>query len=178
MEVVFTSERLFFRKFTPDDHDLIYQLNSDPEVTKYVHEEETTIDRAKTILTENILPQYTLYNHGRWAVHLSTTKEFIGWCGLKYRSEIEKVDLGYRFMRKYWGLGYATEAAKRTLQYGFINLHLEEIFGAAHIENAASLQVLQKVGMKFLKNDIIDHCPVKTFNITIHDFNTSEMLRI
>ena len=163
MDIVFSSKRLLFRKFTEDDHPLIYLLNSDPEVVKYVHEEETTPEKAKLILTENILPQYIKYNYGRWAVHLKRTNEFMGWCGLKYRPELKKPDLGYRFLRKYWGHGYATEAARRTLEYGFKDLLLKQIFAAAHIENNASVVVLEKIGMTFSGYDTIDHCPVKTF---------------
>ena len=166
MEVVFTSERLIFRKFTEQDSLLIYDLNSDPEVTKYVHEEPTTKEKALEILTNNILPQYQLYSHGRWAVHLKTTNEFIGWCGLKYRPEIDKIDLGYRFKQKFWGFGYATEAAIRTIQFGFENLQLKEIFGDAHVENIGSQKVLEKARMQFIGFDTIDNCPVKSFKIT------------
>lgn len=121
------------------------------------------------IIENNILPQYQLYNHGRWAVHLKNTHEFIGWCGLKYRPEIDKIDLGYRFLRKYWGHGYATEAAKRAIQFGFKDLNLQEIFGDAHIENIGSLKVLEKAGMHFVEYSTIDSCPVKTFKISASD---------
>jgi RimJ/RimL family protein N-acetyltransferase len=166
MEIVFTSERLLFRKFTEEDSLLIYELNSDPLVTEYVHEEPTTKEKAEEIIRNSILPQYQLYNHGRWAVHLKSTNEFIGWCGLKYRPEFDKIDLGYRFMQKYWGFGYATEAAKRTIQFGFENLHLKEIFGDAHVENNRSLKVLEKAGMQFIKFATVDNCPVQSFKIS------------
>jgi RimJ/RimL family protein N-acetyltransferase len=165
MDIVFASERLIFRKFTEKDDHLIYDLNIDPEITKYLHEEPITEERAKIILNDIILPQYSLYNHGRWAVHLKKDNQFIGWCGLKYRPELKKIDLGYRFMKTSWGFGYATEAAKRTIKYGFEVLSLKEIFAAAHVENIASLRVLEKCGMDFIGYDTIDQCPVKTFLI-------------
>ena len=87
---------------------LIYELNSDPEVTKYLHEPFTTLQKAKEVLGEIILPHYQLYNHGRWSAHLSGDNTFIGWCGLKLRAEKNEVDLGYRFIKKYWGFGHAT----------------------------------------------------------------------
>lgn len=89
--------------------------------------------------------------------------EFIGWCGLKYRPELDETDLGYRFKRAAWGNGYATEAAKHTLDHGFNNLHLHIITGRAHIENITSIKVLEKIGMLFSREEIIDHCPVKTY---------------
>ena len=66
---------------------LIYELNSDPEVTKYLHEPLTTLQKAKEVLAEIILPQYQWCKHGRWLVHLSGDNTFKGWCGLKFRAK-------------------------------------------------------------------------------------------
>lgn len=164
MAFLFQSKRLLFRQFTLDDADLLYQLNSDPEVVKYVHEPPTTKENAEQILREIILPQYQL-GLGRWAVLLKYTEEFIGWCGLKYIKEKDEIDLGYRFMKKYWGKGYATEAALTTLSYAFAHLNLEKITAKAHIENLASLKVIEKCGMKFMKEEVEDHCPIKVYEI-------------
>lgn len=144
------------------DGGLLYELNSDPEVVKYVHEPPTTKENVADILRNIILPQYEL-GLGRWAVHLKTTEEFIGWAGLKYLSERDEIDLGYRFMKKYWGNGYASEAAAACIRYGLEQLKLEKIHGKAHVENTASLKVLQKCGMKFLAEDYVDGSPVKIF---------------
>jgi RimJ/RimL family protein N-acetyltransferase len=121
-----------------------------------------TQEDANRILINVILPQYK-NKLGRWATHLKSTGEFIGWCGLKYRPELEEIDLCYRFMQQYWGNGYATEAAKHTIDYGLADLKLKLITGRAHIENFASLKVLEKIGMQFVKEEVVDDCPVKTF---------------
>jgi [ribosomal protein S5]-alanine N-acetyltransferase len=104
MKALFQSKRLLFRPFTLNDADLLYDLNSDPEVTRYVHEPPTTKENAPSILKNIILPQYEL-KLGRWAMHLKDTKAFIGWAGLKFVSERDEIDLGYRFKRQYWGNG-------------------------------------------------------------------------
>ena len=62
-----------------------------------------------------------------------------------------EVDVGFRFMRVHWGKGYATEAARASLQYGFNEYSLDRIVGRAMKENAASLRVLEKLGMRFQK---------------------------
>lgn len=165
MNVLFSSARLYFREFTREDDELILDLNSDPEVTKYLHEPLTTRENAKTVLEEIILPQYRLYNHGRWAVHLQENNEFIGWCGLKYRIEKNEIDLGYRFKKKYWGFGYATEAGKRCVEYGFGNLHLKEIVAAAHTANIASQNVLTKLGFQLRGEEVVDGAPAFTYVI-------------
>ena len=100
---------------------------------------------------------------GRWAMHTRHNDEFIGWCGLKNRPEIKEIDLGYRLKRSAWGQGYATEAASGTLKHAFTILKLEVVTGRAHINNTASIHVLQKIGMQYCCDEIVDDCPVKTF---------------
>jgi [ribosomal protein S5]-alanine N-acetyltransferase len=120
------------------------------------------------ILYNIILPQYK-NNLGRWAIHLKTTNEFIGWCGLKYRAKLDEIDIGYRLAQQQWGNGHAFEAAKHSVDYAFKQLYLKKIVGRAHIENTASLKILKKLGMQFIKEEIIDDCPVKTYCISNPD---------
>ncbi|MBP6431382.1 MAG: GNAT family N-acetyltransferase [Ferruginibacter sp.] len=166
MPPILTTPRLYLRQFTLADAPLLLTLNSDPEVLKYLHEPVLKDEaHAIEILNTIIFPQYK-NNLGRWAVHLNDSNEFIGWCGLKYRPEIDEIDLGYRFMKKYWGNGYAYESAKHVLDYGFNHLQLKTIVGRTHVENIASLKVLQKIGMQYIKDEMVDNCPVKTFIAT------------
>ena len=76
----------------------------------------------------------------------------IGFSGLKWDSEIEETDIGYRFLPEYWGKGIATESCIPLLQYGFDDLELEQIVGLTYPENIASCKVLEKIGMKKYKN--------------------------
>lgn len=165
MHIILETSRLYLRRFTESDADasLIFELNSDEEVLKYLH--EVTLkdnSHAREILLNTILPQYE-NNLGRWAIHLKKGDEFIGWCGLKHRPELKETDLGYRLKKTAWGKGFATEAAAASLRYGFQKLYLPIITGRAHIDNTASLAILQKIGMQYIRDEIIDSCPVKTF---------------
>lgn len=163
MNIVFETPRLLLRQFTLEDASLIQQLNSDPEVLKYLHEPPLeTVEHAKHILTTVILPQYE-NNLGRWAIHTKDNNEFIGWCGLKHRPELDEIDLGYRLKKTAWGKGYAKEAAQHTIDHGLNKLQLPVITGRAHIENLASLKILEKIGMQFIKEETVDDCPVKTY---------------
>jgi len=166
MLIILQTPRLILRQFTLDDAALIHQLNSDPEVLKYLHEPALeNEEHAKAILTNIILPQYQ-NNLGRWAIHIEDSNEFIGWCGLKHLIETDEIDLGYRLMQQFWGKGFAYEAAKHTVDYGFNQLHLKTITGRAHIENIASLKILEKIGMQFIKEEIVDDCRVKTYTLS------------
>ena len=165
MKIIFHTPRLYLRQFTIEDAPLILHLNNDPEILKYLHEPILCNEAdAKAMLLKNIFPQYQ-NNLGRWAAFTKEKNNFIGWCGLKYRPELKEFDLGYRFTKCSWGFGYATEAAMHTIDYGFTNLHLNVITGRSHIQNLASIKVLEKVGMQYVSEAIIDDCPVKTYVI-------------
>lgn len=137
MNVIIETDRLLLRTFTIDDAQLIYDLNNDPEVIRYTYDPVTDLDHALSVLEKTILPQYSLYNYGRWAVHIKPALEFIGWCSLKFRPERQEVDLGYRFKRSAWGKDYATEAAFACLKYGFEKLNLTIIGAHAEVSNTA-----------------------------------------
>ena len=165
MNVIIETDRLLLRSFTSEDAPLLYELNIDPEITKYTHDPIRDIDHARQVLEQVILQQYALYNYGRWAVHTKPTPEFIGWCGLKFIPKENEIDLGYRFLKKAWGKGYATEAAYACIKYGFEKLNLRRIVGKAMPDNIASLNVLKKCGMKYIGKEIADGHPAKIYEI-------------
>jgi len=165
MNIVIETNRLLLRTFTEHDAKLIYELNADPEVTRYTHDPVKDLAHAAEILEKTIIPQYILYNHGRWAVHLKHSLQFLGWCGLKYRAELNEIDLGYRFKKEGWGKGFATEAAYASIQYGFQKVGLQRILGRAEIDNIGSWKVLEKCGMNYIGDEEVDGYPVKTYEL-------------
>jgi ribosomal-protein-alanine N-acetyltransferase len=148
------TDRLILREIIPSDVMYIFRLDSDPEVQAYVGNAPiTTLEQAQKT-TDYILQQYATNGIGRWAVIEKKTNEFVGWSGLKFINDQvinghqNYYDLGYRFLKAHWGKGYATEAARASLDYGFKKLKLSEIFAFADTRNSASRQVLKKVGFK------------------------------
>lgn len=166
MNIIFESPRLYFREFTDNDIQILFELNSNPNAIRFVHEPAPTIENVTSILHDNILPQYELYGHGRWAVHLKSNDEFIGWCGLKYIKEANEIDLGYRLKEEYWGKGYGCEAAKATIDYGLKILKLKRITATVLPENIASWKIMEKCGMKYIGNIVDkDNWLVKKYEI-------------
>jgi len=147
MPYLFESERLRFREFNFDDAENLYQLNLDPEVIKYTGDPPFESKETARLFIYNY-KEYKLNGFGRWAVELKADGRFIGWSGLKI-NELDKVDLGYRFFKSEWGKGYATEAAKACLEYGFNKLAMMEIIARCAKENLASVKVIEKLGMEF-----------------------------
>jgi len=163
MNIQLETERLYLREFTIEDAQLLIDLNSDEEVTRYTGDGPVKdLEDAKRILTDIIFPQYK-NKIGRWAVHLKLNNEFIGWCGLKHIAGDNEIDLGYRFFKKDWGNGYATESATAVLDYGTKVLGLKNIIARAAKENAASIHVLKKIGMTYLKEDSCAHDPAEVY---------------
>lgn len=145
---MFESKRLILRELTPEDAEQFYLLNTDPEVIRYTGDEPfESIESAKQFLEK--YDQYQKYGFGRWAVILKADNSFLGWCGLKYTLEKDEVDVGFRFFRKYWNLGYATEAAQVSLETGREKFGINEIVGRAMKENLASVKVLEKIGLTY-----------------------------
>lgn len=172
MNIIIDTGRLVLRTFTIYDAPLIYELNLDPDVIRYTGDPIKDLHHAQQVLEQTILPQYALYDHGRWAVHTRADMEFIGWCGLKARPERKEIDLGYRFMKKAWGKGYATEAAHASLDYGFKKLNLARIIGRSMPQNTASIRVLEKCGMHYIGEEEVDGHPARTYealNPLIHE---------
>ena len=165
MNIIIETNRLVLRTFTELDANLIYELNLDPDVTRYTHDSVEDLAHASEILEKVIIPQYVLYNHGRWAVHVRSTFEFLGWCGLKYRPELNEIDLGFRLKKEGWGKGYATEATYASIEYGFKKIGLQRIVGRAEIDNIGSWKVLEKCGMTYIGDEEVDGNAVKTYEI-------------
>ena len=163
MKHLLESDRLYFREFTIDDAQLLIDLNSNPEVTRYTGDGAVeNLKVGEKILTDIILPQYK-NKIGRWAVHLKSNNEFIGWCGLKFIAEDNEIDLGYRFFQNHWGKGYASESAKAVMNYGVNTLKLKNIIARAAKENTASIKVIKKLGMVYLKDDMCAHDPAEVY---------------
>lgn len=164
MKIILETERLYLREFLLGDGTFFYHLNNDPDVIKYTGNIPFTSLNEATIFIKNYA-DYKHNNYGRWAVCLKASHEFIGWCGLKKDTETNDVDLGFRFFKKYWGRGYASEAAKACVKYGFLQLNLSEIIGRAHVENKASIEVLKKCNLKFKKTFLYENIPAVLYTI-------------
>ncbi|MFI5348607.1 MAG: GNAT family N-acetyltransferase [Elusimicrobiota bacterium] len=140
------TERLLLRPHRADDAEFMVELNSDPAVVRYTGDGAVNLAEAKRIIA-SLRAQYLKEKIGRFVVIEKATARRVGWGGLKRLPETGEIDLGYRFLRSEWGKGYATETAAACLAYGFLTLGFRRITAQADPRNAASIRVLQKIGM-------------------------------
>ncbi len=143
------TERLKLRQWLPRDYALFSELNADPDVMAYFPRILT--EPESMALAEKIKKLISERGWGLWAVELKTEGDFMGFVGL-HKPEVELpftpcVEIGWRLSRKYWGNGYATEAANVALEYAFDILQLDEVVSFTALPNVKSKSVMEKLNM-------------------------------
>lgn len=176
MKIFAETERLILREILPSDIEGMFELDSDPEVHKYLGNKPVT-DRGKIIDIINFVRQQYIDNGiGRFAIIDKKTNEFIGWTGIKFVTDLTNnhqnyYDLGYRLIRRFWGKGIATEAAIASLEYAFNKLNAKEVYAAASCENIGSNKILQKIGMNFIETFYYEDIKCNWYKIDINNYN-------
>lgn len=148
---IFTSERLGFRAWLDADLEVLASINADPEVMRYFPAPQSR-ERTQQFIAR-MQQQHRERGHCYFATDRLDTTELIGFIGLAYQ-EYEApftpcVDIGWRLARAHWKQGFATEGAKRCLQYAFEDLGLSNIYSLAPTLNLPSIGVMEKIGMNF-----------------------------
>lgn len=154
------TQRLILRELLPTDDLGMFELDRDPDVHLYLGNKPVTKLQQSRDIIVSVRQQYIDIGIGRWAVTEKATGNFIGWSGLKLvtdtcNNHTSFYDVGYRFIKRYWGKGYATESAAAALNYGFNQMQLTQICGMAHVDNVASNVVLQKIGLRLV--NVFEH---------------------
>jgi RimJ/RimL family protein N-acetyltransferase len=98
-------------------------------------------------LHEGPLADYDKYGYGRFAVELKETGKVIGFCGIKFIEEIGLPEVGYRYLKEYWGRGIGTEAALACVEFAREDLGCKKLVALIMPGNVASIRVAEKLGM-------------------------------
>ena len=158
MNLILETDRLLLRPLELTDADDMFAMDSNPEVHKYLWQTPAQhIDEVIKVI-DYVRSQYEKNNIGRFATIVKETNEFIGWTGIKFVDDhVENgntnfYDYGYRLNENFWNKGYATEASKAWLDYGFNQMKIDKMNAYTHSENGASNHILEKVGMKLMEN--------------------------
>ncbi len=162
MNTIFETTRLFFRPFELSDAEVFFKMDSNPNVHNYLWQKPLqNIDEVFPVI-EYLQKQYTENGIGRYATFLKETNEFIGWTGIKFVNDhIENgytnfYDYGYRLAEEHWNKGYATEATKFWLDYGFNQMNIKEMNAFTHAKNGASNHILSKCGFQHVEDYVAE----------------------
>ncbi|WP_164123112.1 GNAT family N-acetyltransferase [Sphingobacterium sp. xlx-130] len=151
MKIIIETGRLLLRELDHIDTNDLFEMDSDPEVHLYLENRPVTSISEITQVINMLKIQYQKNGIARWAVVDKITNECIGWSGLKYfegplNNQTNFYELGYRFKRKHWGKGFATESSRAILSFGFEKLSIDSIYAITDPKNLNSKRVLSKLG--------------------------------
>lgn len=154
---VLETERLRLRLFGPADAAFILELLNEPSWIahigpRHVHD----LVAAEAWIEAKLVASYARLGFGFWAVERREDGELLGMCGLIKRDSLPEVDLGYAFVPRAWGAGYAREAAAACLRHGAEALRMRTILAITGPDNAASQRVLTNIGMRLIETRVLD----------------------
>lgn len=170
------TKNLILRHMTHDDLDDMFELDSDPLVHKYLGNNPLTSKKQSEAYIQSNIDQRKERGIARWVTIEKATGDFIGWSGLRLNSDLtfnnttNFYDVGYRFIPRYWGKGYATEASFLALDYFFNSLKKDLLCGIAEVDNIASNRVLTKIGLQFKEEFILDNTKENWYELKREDY--------
>ncbi len=146
----FETARLTVRRLGFDDAPFLVALLNQPSFLANIGDRGVrNVDDAHRYLRDGPMALYERHGFGLWHVSRRADGVAMGMCGLLKRDVLPDVDLGYAFLPEFWGQGYAFEAAEATLRLAAQRFGLERVIGVVSEGNAASIRVLEKLGMRF-----------------------------
>lgn len=178
---VFETERLLLRRVALPDLEDVFEFSSDPEVAHHMTWEKN--NSKEETLANFLQPAIEGYEEGQsgvWAIVYKKHDKVIGTCSLvDWSNEHHKAEIGFVLNKTYWGAGFAAEAVKEVIRYGFNTLQLNRMEGGCDIDNFGSEKVMLKLGMKFegvlRKNEFIkgEFRDTKMFSILKDEFDST-----
>ncbi|WP_325050523.1 GNAT family N-acetyltransferase [Pseudoalteromonas sp. T1lg75] len=170
------SERLSYRQMTLDDGDLLFELDQDPAVMRY-------INGGKPSTREDIdniaLPRLSKYLNpekgwGLWQVTEKTEQRFLGWILVRpyqffsEQPQWHNLELGWRFKQISWGKGYAIEAAAAVVQALREQSEVSHFCAIAEQDNLGSVAIMKKLGMEYVRN-YVHHDPLGDWDVVYYE---------
>lgn len=153
------TDRLLLRRWREADREPFAEMNADPDVMRYMI---ASLSRDEShAFIDRIEEGFDIWGFGLWAVEVPGERDFVGFTGLwppSFEAHFTPaIEIGWRLCRDSWGKGYATEAARAALGFGFDHAGLEEIVSFTIPANIASIAVMERLGMTHNPDDDFDH---------------------
>lgn len=148
--LVLETARLRLRHLTDDDARFVLALLNEPSFIENIGDRGVrTIEGARRYLADGPIASYAKHGYGLYMTELSATGEPIGICGLVKRDYLEHPDIGFALLPRFWSRGYAVEAAAAVKTLALATLGLPRVLAITSPGNTGSIQVLEKIGLRF-----------------------------
>jgi RimJ/RimL family protein N-acetyltransferase len=152
------TERLVLRRWRDEDRAAYVAMNQDPAVMEFM--QGLTPPDVSNGFIDKIEAHWDEHGWGLWAVEVPGVAPFVGFTGLWPATHVlgyESREVGWRLARGHWGHGYATEAAREALRFGFRDLGFDEIVSFTVPENRRSRAVMERIGLGYVERGDFDH---------------------
>jgi RimJ/RimL family protein N-acetyltransferase len=147
---VLETQRLILRRFSLDDAAFVFEIVNDPAWLQNIGDRHVkTLDDARAYLSKGTLAMYERIGFGMYVVTLKESGEPVGMCGLVKRDGLDDVDIGFAFLPRFRGQGFALESAAAVLEHGKRDLGLKRIVAIVSPANQRSIRILENIGLKF-----------------------------
>lgn len=148
--MLISSNRLHLSEFSLKDASFFFELVNDPDWIKYIGDRNIkTISDSESYLIDKIIPNYKQFGFGFYVVRLKESNLPIGMCGLIKRDWMSYVEIGYAFLNKHRGKGYAIEASIATKKYAKEEIGISKIAALTDVDNEKSGNLLNRLGLEF-----------------------------
>ncbi|MEN9404237.1 MAG: hypothetical protein RL091_2940 [Verrucomicrobiota bacterium] len=149
---ILSSERLLLREFILEDAPFVLELLNEPAFHQYIGDKGVRdVAGAENYLRQGPLTMYAQHGFGLWLVALKDGDTPIGSCGLLQRDYLAHPDIGYAYLTRFTGQGYAHEAALAVLRHAREHLKIPTLHALTAQENTASMKLLGKIGFSFTR---------------------------
>ena len=162
--IILETKRLQTLEFEKSDADFILELVNEPAWLKFIGDKKVhDLEDARNFIENNLRTSYEKNGFGLFLAQLKDTKEPVGMSGLVNRSGLNDIDIGFSFLARHRRKGYAYECSKAMLAYAKNVLKIDRVVAITHIDNTASGNLLEKLGLTFdriieLSEDGKDQC--------------------
>jgi [ribosomal protein S5]-alanine N-acetyltransferase len=169
---IIRTERLSLRLFEDKDLEDAYKLFNDPEVQKYLSPKNRRTREQLKVSLKKFANHWNERGFGILCVTKKESGEMLGYCGFQFFDETDDVEILFCIILEDWNKGFATEAAKGCIKYGFKHLKFNRIYAATDPQNLASQSVLTKLGMHYDEESSHYEMKLAVFSLTREVFQS------
>lgn len=152
------TERLRLRPFALDDVDALHRQWTEPGVRRFLWDDEIIARETVEEVVRSSRDSFAAKGYGLWVLEYKDESGVIGFCGFRDSDAFDEregsIELLYGLSERWWGQGLAAEAAQAVVMYGFERCGFKRILAITDAPNTASVRVMEKAGMRFVKRDL------------------------